>query len=86
MFKFSKKILPITFQNTFTYNSNIHSYPTRQSSDIHLRNPKTILAQRTIRHHGPDIWNSLPDNLKLCLSLYSFKALTKKYLLSQYNH
>ena len=86
MYKFSKKILPSTFQKTFTYNSNIHSYPTRHSSDIHLNNPKILLAHRSIRHHGPDIWNSLPENIKLCSSLYSFKALMKKYLLFKYSH
>ena len=86
MFKFSKNLLPTTFQNIFTPNSNIHSYPTRHSSDLHLTNPKIILAHKTIRHHGPDIWNPLPDYVKHCASLYSFKAVMKKYLLSQYNH
>lgn len=85
MFKFSKKLLPSTFQNIFTYNSNIHSYPTRHSLDIHLNNPKILLAHRSIRHHGPDIWNSLPDNIKLSSSLYSFKALMKKHLLIKYS-
>ena len=85
MFKFSKSLLPVMFQDTFTYNRNIHSYPTRHSSDIHLSTPRTFLAHKTIRYHGPDVWNSLPDNIKHCASLFSFKSLMKKYLVSQYN-
>ena len=86
MFKFSKNILPPAFQNLFTYNTDIHSYPTRHSSDLHLSNPKILIAHRSTRHYGPDIWNSLPDNIKHSASLYSFKALLKKYLISKYCH
>ena len=86
MFKFSRNTLPTTFQTSFTYNSNVHDYATRRSSDIHLTNPKILLAHKTIRHHGPDVWNSLPENIKLCSSLYSFKAVMKSHLLSRYNH
>ena len=84
MYKFSTNALPLSFTNIFTYNRNIHTYPTRQSSDLHLTNPKTILALKSIRHHGPDIWNKLPSNIQQSTSLLSFKALMKKYLLSQY--
>ena len=84
MYKFSTNALPLSFTNIFTYNGSIHTYPTRQSSDLHLTNPKTILALKSIRHHGPDIWNKLPSNIQQSTSLLSFKALMKKYLLSQY--
>ena len=84
VYKFSKNILPLTFRDMFTLNTNIHSYPTSHSFDLHLSNPKIVLAHRSIRHHGPDVWNSLPSNIKSCTSLYSFKASLKKHLLSQY--
>ena len=84
MYKYTTNLLPPSFSNFFNYNANIHSYPTRHSSDFHLTNPKTLIAQKSIRHHGPDIWNSLPQPLKRKTSLSSFKAATKKSLLSQY--
>ena len=85
MYKDTTNLLPRSFQSFFTLNTNIHSYPTRRSADFHLNNPKTLLAHKSIRHHGPDIWNSLPDTVKSRTSLHSFKASAKKYVLSKYN-
>ena len=76
MFKYTQNLLPL-FQNIYTPNYNIHSYPTRHRNDFHLNNPRLLIAHRSIRHHGPDIWNSLPEQLKLCVSLFSFKATMK---------
>ena len=85
MYKFWINTIPLAFRNIFVYNSSIHSYPTRHSSDFHLTNPKIIMAYKSIRHHGPDIWNALPDKIKHSASLYSFKASMKKYLISKYS-
>ena len=85
MYKFSTNTLPKSFQNIFVYNRNIHSYPTRHSSDLHLTNPKIVIAHKSIRHHGPDVWNDLPDNIKHSATLYSFKASLKKHLISKYS-
>ena len=74
MFKYTHNLLPHSFQDFFTLNSTIHSYPTRNSSNFHLVNPKLLIAQKSMRHHGPDLWNSLPDAIRSCNTLYSFKA------------
>ena len=84
MFKYTHNLLPF-FHNAFSLNTDVHAYPTRHRNDFHLNNPKLLLAHKSIRHNGPDIWNSLPPHIKQCTSLYSFKANTKKYFLSQYN-
>ena len=85
MYKYSNNQLPSLFQNYFELNSNIHTYPTRRSSDFHLENPRTILAQKSVRHHGPDIWNTLPCSIRQCPTLSNFKVLLKKHLLLTYN-
>ena len=41
-------------------NSAVHNYPTRISSNVHLLNPITRFAHKSIRHTGPDIWNNIP--------------------------
>ena len=64
MFKYVKGVLPPIFRNFFTYNRNIHSYPTRTCNNIHLNNPKTLIAHKSLRHHGPDIWNNLLNCVK----------------------
>ena len=83
MYKFWINTIP--FRNICLKNSDIHSYPTRYSSDFHLTNPKIIMAYKSITHHCPDIWNALPVNIKHSASLYSFKATMKKYLISKYS-
>ena len=72
------------FKVSLIINSNIYTYPTRRSTDFHLENPRIILAQKSIRHHGPDVWNTLPANLKQCTTLNTYKASFKTYLLSTY--
>ena len=84
MFKYNNDMLPPVFTNLFSYNSNFHSYPTRTCNDMHLNNPKLLLAQKALRHHGPDIWNTLPNSLKDITSLTSFKKSLKQMLSSQY--
>ena len=58
--------LPLSFNDFLivTPNSNIHAHPTRRSSDYHLQNPQIVLAQKSIKHHGPDVWTSLPESIK----------------------
>ena len=53
-------------------------------ADFNLENPIIILTQRSIRHHRPDVWNTLPANLKQCTTLNTYKASFKTHLLSNY--
>ena len=85
MYKLSNNALSSSFNSIFTFNKDIHRYPTRISHNFHLSNPKLSLASKSIRHYGPDIWNPLPESIKLCPSLFSFKHSMKKYLLSKYS-
>ena len=41
---------------------------------------------RTFSCFGPHIWNSLPQDLRPCSTLSSFKAKLKTFLFSQYFH
>ena len=84
MFKYIKDLLPPVFRNFFIYNTNVHSYPTRICNNIHLNNPKTALAHKSLRHHGPDVWNTLPDFIKQTTFLNSFKRKMKELLVNQY--
>ena len=84
MFKYHYEMLPPVFTNFFSYNNNLHSYPTRTCNNIHLNNPKILLAHKALRHHGPDIWNTLPNSLKQITLLTSFKRSLKEMLLNQY--
>jgi len=74
MFKYTQNSLPL-FHDVFIPNSLVHSYPTRHCTDFHLHNPKTLLAHKSIRYHGPDIWNGLPAYVKQCTTHIHLKLL-----------
>ena len=57
----------------------------RSSSGLLLNVPKTKLAtagDRMFSCIGPQLWNSLPLNIRQCQTLYSFKRALKTYLFS----
>ena len=85
MYKLSKGQVPPYFSTIFQKNKSIHLYNTRNSENFHLINPRTTIAQRSIRHTGPDIWHSLPVEIKNRTFISSFKTTLKNYLLTQYN-
>lgn len=84
MFRLQNGHLPSYFLPLFNMNKDIHSYPTRQTDKFHLRNPKTALASKSIRHTGPDVWNSLPTEIRNLKSIYSFRKAVKTMLLCKY--
>ena len=82
MYRFHSSELPVTLNSMFQLNTSIHKYPTRTCTNVHLNNPKTALAHRSIRHTGPDIWNSLPINIRSSPTKFILKKRLKDYLLS----
>ena len=76
-------------RNQLPLNSSLHHHNTRQSSHLHSYNPSsTSLSKQLINHKIPQIWNELPDHIKILPSnKHTFSAKIKKYLISMYpNH
>ena len=62
-----------------------HNYDTRNND--HLLAPRVRLRTReqSIVYNAVRIWNDVPDYIKTCPSIVSFKFNYKNYLLNQYN-
>ena len=62
----------------------------RSSSDTRVQEIQQYKRKthgvRTFSCFGPHIWNSLPQDLRHCSTLSSFKAKLKTFLFSQYFH
>ena len=62
----------------------------RSSSDTNMLEIQQYKCKthgfRTFSCFGPHIWNSLPQDLRHCSTLSSFKAKLKTFLFSQYFH
>ena len=86
MFRFHCRQLPVTFDRMFQLNSVIHKYPTRSSANFNLLNPATALAHKSIRHAGPDTWNTIPPLIRNAPTLVRFKFEYKQFVLNKYLH
>ena len=73
MYRQNSNLLPISFSSMFRRNNDVHTYPTRQAANIHLCNPRTALAHKSVRHNGPDVWNSLSTDTRNLLTIHSLK-------------
>ena len=85
MFRHKSDILPLYFKNMFQLNKDVHSYPTRHACNIHLANPRTLLLHKSIRHSGPDVWNSLSPQIRAISSARLFKKSVKTLLFARYH-
>ena len=85
MYNYTHNLLPPSFSHFFKVNSDFHGYCTRKQE--HFRPPLSRLAvteSNSVKVHGSTLWNSLPNTLKNCPSLYSFKEMFKKEKLLLY--
>ena len=76
MFKYVNNDRVSTFNNFFTCNRNIFSYPTQcchRKVSVSVPKSKRLLAQNFLRHHGLDIWNNIP----ICVKQRVFYILLK---------
>ena len=69
----------------FTYR-NVQRYDLR-NNNIQLETPfvRFRFSQLFINTRGPNLWNSIPPNLRLAGTLFTFKRNMKKYYLDSYN-
>ena len=65
-------------QSNFIY--NIRSY---NEKNVKIPFPRIEHYKKSLLFSGSTLWNSLPNNLKNTDSLYDFKSMLKKYILSK---
>ena len=66
---------------SFTKNTLIHDYDTRQKNNLHLPKCRTSLRQQTAIFQGPKFWNMLPSEIRSSPSLGVFKCKLRNLLL-----
>jgi len=73
--------LPSVFKEYFIQNKLIYDYDTRENYNMHIIAPYTLYGKRLVKYKASQLWNSLPENLKLLQSTSTFKSDLKNYLL-----
>ena len=64
MYKYSSGLLPSFVYNMFKLNQDVHSYNTRQSTQIHIFMATLEIRLHSVRIKGAIIWNYFNTRLK----------------------
>ena len=82
MFRYFNNGLPISFQNFFKLNKELHNYNTRSSTQIHKNYIRTNYKKYSTVNKGREIWNCLPNAIKDSKSLNIFKSKIRKHYIT----
>ena len=82
MYKLTKHLLPPLFENMFIKTSDVHHYSTRQADLLYIQYAAAIRTQRTLKHYGIKLWNSLYHVVHPDCAISTFKCNFKSFLLS----
>ena len=78
MYKFLHGLSPATMGDIIQRNRSL-TYNLRTRQELYNRNPKTVsYGTETISFLAPKIWANVPQNIKNCISLSSFKINIRK--------
>ena len=77
--------VPDIFNDFYTRNRNVHGHNTRQASDLHVPYGRLDIRQNSMKIHGANMWNSIPENIKISESIIVFKQRLRNFLLDRSN-
>ena len=83
MYSYTKNVLPRFFSEYFKFNCDINMYNTRNARKFYIPFYRNSLSRSLVTYKGPIVWNNIPDTLKLCPTLSSFRRKYKSYLISK---
>ncbi len=77
MYKYHHHLLPTVFDNFFVLSSRVHDHYTRTGTNV-----RTNIRKFSIKFSGPSVWNNIPTQLKLSVSVASLKhGLTDSFII-----
>ena len=96
MYKLTKHLLPPLFENMFIKTSDVHNHSTRQADLLYVQFAVTKRTQRTLKHYGIKLWNSLyhvvhPDcaigsfRLSVCPSVTPFWVCSHHHIIMKFS-
>ena len=62
-----------------------HNYSTRFRNNLLPVFHRLSITQNSLTHMGPNVWNTLPEEVKTSETFHIFKRRVKKFLLSAYH-
>ena len=83
MFSFKNKLLLVGFHGLFLFSSQLHTYNTRNAMNYRSQFFRTNFRKFTIAYQGPNVWNTLPAELKDGSSKNVFRKNLHRFLVQQ---
>ena len=81
MYHYCNGSLPDIFVNYFANNNHYHTYNTRNASNLSTPFYKLNICHNFLHYRAVHIWNALPDCIKDCPTIFSFKRKLKSHML-----
>lgn len=82
IYQAANRLTPVYLSDHIIFNSDMHNFLTRRGHDIHLPKINCDIFRNSIIVRGGNLFNNLPDRIKLCSSLKSFKKLYSDHIFS----
>jgi hypothetical protein len=80
MYRYEHKLLPISFVGYFSIGSQIHDHFTRRATSYRPVKARTNTREFSIRAAGPQLWNSIPNEIRLSKTRHEFKKRLRFFL------
>ena len=79
-------ILPSTFSFYFVRNRDVHQCNTRQADDLRVPFGRLDVRKFSIKIHGAQVWNSLPQYIRSASAINDFKKKLRNFLIDKNIH
>ena len=79
-------ILPSTFSDYFVSNRDAHQCNTRQADDLRVPFRRLYVRKFSIKIHGAQVWNSLPQYIRSASAINDFKKKLRNFLIDKNIH
>ena len=76
--------LPTNLQSYFMLNRGTVSYDMRSRDKFKIKYVRTSLRSKLVSIIGPKWWNQLPQSIRECVNIESFKKALKYFLITSY--
>jgi len=84
MYRYSSGTVPNALNKIFKQHGTYHNYQTRNRNNPRIPLSKHSTTIRSIRHKGQKVWSEIPNTIRQCKTLNSFKRKYKSALVGKY--
>ncbi len=78
------QVVPVSIQQLFMRNSEIHHYETRQRANPKFMKPNYNVGRNSFMYIGPKLWSNLCAKIQGVETVRVFVKSYKQYILAQY--